>query len=297
VPLLSFFLLAGCYLSHEASTSAPDATARSDAGPRRDAGRRDAGDIPSECRPIEVRTACAEGTTRPFLTAGAPGELVLFSDACHCGGEIVCSVRDVAAPGRSPGRIEIATQLCGEGRCAACTEPYEVTCALEGLDPGEYHVYVNGAGPVFDLQAAETPGVPPTTLCQEIGSQGGGLCEFPGALLAWAPERVCFSPSVEPGRVVIDLEAETSCVFEPGPCDVYLFETDDGGHLEVRPRVRSCDEGTPTWDCTGSSGTLRRSCSALHVRPGLYEMSLQDGTPLGRFEVGAMTLPPACFDL
>jgi hypothetical protein len=294
--LFFFALLAGCYLSHEPSS--PDATVRDDAGARRDAGgRRDADPLPSDCRPIEMRTACAEGSTRPFLTAGAPGELVLFSDACHCGGEIVCSVRETTAPGRSPGTIQIATQLCGEGRCAACTEPHEVRCAIDALETGEYHVYVNGSGPIFALDAARTPGVPPTSLCQEIGSQGGGLCDFPGAVLAWSPERVCFSPVVAPGRVVIELEAETSCAYEPGPCDVYLFETDGGGNLEVRPRIRSCDEGTPTWGCTGPSGTLRRACSVLHLRPGSYAMNLQDGTPLGRFEVGAMTLPPTCFDL
>jgi hypothetical protein len=295
-----WLLVGGCYLSHERDGSFDGS--RRDAGAviRRDGSDRDA--IPAAfdagaCRPVSASTACIERDHRPFLTAGRPSELAVWSTSCHCGGELACTARVAlqATPG-SNGLIELFTAVCGEGRCAACTPPNEVACEIPALEEGEYQVLVNG-DLSFALRASSSGGVPPTSLCQEVGSLGGGLCDFPGALMSWRPERVCFSPSHGGDRFTIDFEAETSCALEPGPCDVYIARDRGVGHLEVRPRVRSCDEGSPTWGCTGSTGTLRRSCTALHLEPGPYTMGLQDGTMLGAFDIGAGTSDPECFDV
>lgn len=278
----------GCYLSHEPSL---EDGGGADGG--RDAAVRDSGSSfdapPSSCRAADPVAACLESGSMPFLTAGAPSELLLTTGDCHCGGTLRCSavVTREAAPGM-PGIVALQMDVCDEGRCRACTAPYDVSCSVAALTAGEYLVSVNDDAARFDLWAMPGPGVPPTAMCQSVGSSGGGLCDFPGDLTAWRPRVACFPDRVSGDRVVLELEAEgTSCALEPGPCDVYVAQTPEGGSFEVRPRIRSCDEGSPTWGCTGTAGTLRRSCTVTGLGPGHYTIGLQDGTSLGAIDVGA----------
>lgn len=281
-------LASGCYLAHE---RALDDGGGADGG--RDAAVRDAGAsidaAPSSCRAVDPLAACLQSGSMPFLTVGAPSEVVLTTGDCHCGGTLVCSaaVTRTAAPGM-PGEVALRMDVCDEGRCRACTAPYDVSCTVPAVTAGEYRVTVNGDEPSFDLWAMPGPGVPPTAMCQSVGSSGGGLCDFPGDLTAWRPRVACFPDRVGADRVVLELEAEgTSCALEPGPCDVYVASTPEGGSFEVRPRIRSCDEGGSTWGCTGATGTLRRSCTVTGLAPGRYTIGLQDGTSLGTLDVGA----------
>ena len=48
-----------------------------------------------------------------------------------------------------------------------------------------------------------------------------------------------------------------------------------GGGYDIRPRLQSCDEGAPTWGCSGSSGELPIDCGSYYVsRPGLVDYGM-----------------------
>lgn len=270
--------LFGCYASHLPG-EAPDAGFLRDGGSRdaraRDSGRRRDAASPS-CRPVELSTACVDDSFRPFLSSRGPTSLLLWTDDCHCGGELACSVRVEG------GSIELETSVCDEDDCRACTAPNELRCEIPPVESGPHTVLVNGER-AFELHAMDSGGVPPTMLCQHVGSSGGGLCDFPGHSMAWRPNRVCFRDRAPRGAIDIVFEGDgTSCAFEPGPCDVYASDTG----LEIRPRVRSCDEGTSTWGCVGMSGRLRRVCRLLDLGLlGPLPMWLQDGTSLGTITI------------
>ena len=237
-------------------------------------GPRDSGG--GTCRSVDAATVCVDDETRPFLSARESTSVLVYTDDCHCGGELSCEVRVDGAD------IHLDMSICGEMPCRACTAPSQVRCEVPPVAPGPHRVLVGGES-AFELAAMESGGGPPTTLCQHIGSRGGGLCSFPGSLGSWRPDRVCYREPALRGAVEIIFEKdETSCAIEPGPCDVYASETG----FEIRPRARTCDEGSSTWGCTGMSGRLRRSCRVLDAVPaGSFPMQLQDGTSLGTITI------------
>lgn len=304
---LAATLLAGCYLHHGGRASRRDAGDRPDATSPRDSGTdagRDAGSLEDGggfCTPIAAQTACVAGDHAPFWAVDAPNTLSVWTGGCHCGGRLVCRATDVrpASPGAA-GAIALSIELCDAADCAACTGPQRVDCALPPLPEGEYRVSMEGGPPRFVFYAMRFGGSPPTSLCQHVGSDGGGLCDWPGELLGWEPTRVCYAERSASGRVVIELEREgTGCHLEPGPCDLFVGEGPSGRGFEIRPRIRSCDEGGSTWGCAGMSGTLRRTCSALDVEPGVYTLQTQHGRLLGEIEVVAdgPSSPASCRDL
>ncbi|MBO6939898.1 MAG: hypothetical protein JJ863_33305 [Deltaproteobacteria bacterium] len=285
----ALLLLGGCFLRHGSGDDASDDFVPGDAGPI----TVDAGPIPGDAGPIVDATpppdagrcrpagplvqACVEGDPAADF---APGFLVQFDD-CHCGGVPRCDVE--VSSGTAMARVSI----CDEGLCRACTGPNEVWCPLPDFD---VRAIESGSVPHFEL------GLPPGDgqLCQTVGSLGGGLCAFPGH--AWDdPEELCFPAThVAAGaRVPLVIAGEVSCAFEPGPCDA---ELDDATRtIELRPRLRNCDEGAPTWGCVGASGRLERECWTPELRDGTYTVRM-NGRTLGELTVGA-DAPAGCVDL
>ncbi len=284
LPLLS--LLGGCFLLHDSDDEPTDDPVTADGGPSIidadlviDAGPPPAVDGgPTGCRPVEaIVQACVEGDPAADF---APGFLVQFPD-CHCNGTPRCEVDT------STGVAQVEVSICDEGLCRACTGPNEVWCSLPDF---ETRTVVDDGVPLFEL------GLPPGDgqLCQSVGSRGGGLCEFPGR--PWADaEHVCVPDlHLESGmRVPLSIVGEVSCVFEPGPCEAEL--DDVTRTIDLRPNLRSCDEGTPTWGCSGSSGRLEQTCWTPELRDGTYTLQM-DGRVLGELAVGAET-PAGCIDL
>ncbi|MAQ19003.1 MAG: hypothetical protein CMN30_29920 [Sandaracinus sp.] len=291
---LALIPLAGCFFFHGGTDDEPrDEGVVPDAGPVDwggplpvDAAPRPVDAAPSfpdagTCRPVTgLRMACVGADPASFRQ---PGYLITVDD-CHCGGELVCQVfRDEG------GQVELDVAICGEGECRACTGPSEVFCPL--TTGGPHILERRGSQAHFAMDLPPDDG----DRCQSVGSLGGGLCEFPGS--TWEAEELCLpSGELRAGtQVALTLRGTTSCVYEPGPCDVVL--DDAAGTLRVQPRVRSCDEGGPTWPCGGGSGSLEQVCwtPPLRAREGGYRLLVNDR------EVGALAvgdaLPGGCSTL
>jgi hypothetical protein len=103
--------------------------------------------------------------------------------------------------------------------------------------------------------------------------------------------RICWPETAQRGDV-IEVSGFVSCADEPGPCDVRIEE----GRLEVGPRLRNCDEGSPTWGCEGAGSTLTRECPILGDLPGPLELSVY-GTVVGTIlPADGASGPRTCID-
>lgn len=285
--LSSLLLLVGCFRQHgvdddpprDAAPVAVDAALVDAGSPTVDAApvAPDASP-PGDCRPVAaLAQACVEGDPAAFIEPGVR----VWVDDCHCGGELRCDVES----GDTIAWLEVS--VCGEGICRACTEPEEVFCPLPDASI-DWQLHYGGQ-PIFELGTQPSDG----TLCQTRGSLGGGLCDFPGT--DWAPDELCFpAATVDEGRrYPLSVAGEVSCVYEPGPCEV---ELDDATRtLFVRPRLRACDEGAPTWGCIGDSARLERTCLTPPLRAGSYTLVV-DGRAVGELATGA-DAPGACVSL
>lgn len=255
------FALVGCAKHHlvDPSDGGPRDTGTD--APGRDAPALDApvADAPGidggACRDTTLELACTPGFGGT-LPVGVPTSLRVGVNDCHCDGRLTCSAEVLRAPsGSFPGAIEVDVQVCDELDCRACTGPTRVDCMLPALAEGDYQVLYDRA-PLFQFQAGP-PGMGDVARCQSPSSVGGGLCDFPGQpwIERHAVETVCFPDPIGPGSA-ITVASEVSCAFEPGPCEARLGA--DG--ITLTPRLRNCDEGSPTWGCTGRSGRLERFC-------------------------------------
>ncbi|MEM9073094.1 MAG: hypothetical protein AAGE52_31610 [Myxococcota bacterium] len=222
------------------------------------------------CTPTPLNQAC--------FGVGAFDEraFTIRSTECACGGTFECLV-DVLRPasgdeaGEDVGALAIQPVRCDVGICRACTGPVLTDCTLPSEAPsGVYEVFVEGA-PVYEIDLrGHGSSEPNGSVCQTAGSTGGGLCETFGEDDSFAGDELCFPSAVNAGQQVeFVLRSEcTSCVFEPGPCEVSLVGDRSGPSYSVSARVRSCDEGSPTWGCTGECSPLERRCVHPDSREG-----------------------------
>lgn len=283
--------LSGCFLVH----GREDPAALVDAGPT----ARDAAPFLPACRPARADVACASHDALPELAAGTPTSLAIRLDDCHCGGELRCDVTSVVpASGAGAGSIDLDVLVCGEGDCRACTGPDEVTCAIPALTEGRYRISVRGE-PLFQIPASSGLGSDPSeALCQTRGSSGGGLCSFPGDVAPIERASVCFPSATPPGTVTFAVQVpSTPCAYEPGPCDGIVSIDRGGRAISLVPRIRNCDEGAPTWGCSGGSGTLEHRCVIPDLGEGTYGVYVA-GVQAGVIRIDAdLATAPDCHEV
>ena len=272
----------GCFRFHGADADDDFvAAATADAGPTlRDFGappRVDA--APSACRPVgAVVQSCVSGDPSAFIE---PGYLLVVDD-CHCGGELRCDVLEA-----DDGAVNLEVNVCGEGRCRACTGPTEVFCPVFSRGP---HTILRSGVPHFAMGDAPGDG----TLCQTVGP-ASAPCDFPGSPGAEVREVCLGEEPTEPGvRLAVALRIELSCGQELGPCDAALDNRT--GEITVTPRVSVCSEGRPTPDCAESSRIVDQVCTTppLWGREDGYRLKLGDEV-ITEFRVGDEA--PGCIAL